>query len=65
MDRDGYAQEPIVFNSDPEGYFEESALDAVVEYRFIPAKKDGKCVDCIVRLPVVFKLSHPVMQEGK
>ena len=50
--RDGYAHDPDIFNTDPEGYFEESALDAVAEYRFIPAKKDGKCVDCLVRLPV-------------
>lgn len=62
--RDGYAQEPVVFSSDPEGIFEESALDAVVEYKFVPAKKDGKCVDCIVRLPVVFKLGPKSAPEG-
>ena len=56
VDRNGYANEPVVFSADPEGIFEESALDAVTEYRFIPAKKDGKCVACVVMLPVVFKL---------
>jgi protein TonB len=54
--REGYANEPVVVSAEPEGIFEESALDAVTEYRFIPARKDGKCVDCIVRLPVVYKL---------
>lgn len=66
VNRDGYATEPIVFNADPEGIFEESALDAVTEFRFIPARKDGKCVNCIVRLPVVFELGpKPPVPGGK
>jgi TonB family protein len=64
--REGYANEPVVVSAEPEGIFEESALDAVTEYRFIPARKDGKCVDCIVRLPVVYKLRpEPAMPGDK
>jgi TonB family protein len=64
VDRDGYVQLPEVVSAEPEGYFEESALDAVMEYRFLPAIKNGKCVDCIVRLPVVYEL-EPDMLEFK
>lgn len=56
IDSRGFAQEPGILSATPEGYFEESALDAIMEYRFIPAKKDGKYVSCLARIPVAYKL---------
>ncbi len=58
VDIEGWACEPEVISAEPEGVFDEAALDAVAEYRFEPALKDGKPVNCIVRMPVVFKLSE-------
>ena len=57
VDIDGWACEPEVISAEPEGIFEQAALDAVAEYRFKPAEKDGKPVNCIVRMPVVFQIS--------
>ncbi|MGD9157333.1 MAG: TonB family protein [Desulfobacteraceae bacterium] len=54
---DGYAHEPEIFSSEPEGIFDEAALEAVEEYVFQPAEKNGRAVNCIVRLPIKFDLS--------
>jgi TonB family protein len=56
VDKDGYAREPEVVSAEPEGVFEEAALDAIAESRFKPAIKDGKRVDCVVILPIKFEL---------
>ncbi|MDM7919885.1 MAG: energy transducer TonB [Methanosarcina sp.] len=58
VDSNGMAREPQVVSAEPKGVFEESALEAVVKYKFKPAKKGGKAVDCIVRLPISFSLSE-------
>ena len=58
IDSLGYPREPKVLSAEPEGVFDQAALDAVVEYRFQPAQKDGKPVACIVRLPVKFDLGE-------
>ena len=55
--KEGTAAEPVVINSSPEGIFDASAIEAVKKYSFAPAKLNGKAVDCIVRVPVVFKLA--------
>ena len=57
IDSRGYPREPKVVSAEPEGVFDQAALDAVVEYRFQPAQKDGKPVACLVRLPVKFDLT--------
>ncbi|MFC1840089.1 TonB family protein [Thermodesulfobacteriota bacterium] len=57
--KEGVAAEPVVFSSSPEGVFDESAIEAVKQYSFMPAKLNGNAVDCIVRLPVVFELAPP------
>ncbi len=56
VDTQGWACEPEIISAEPEGVFEEAALDALAEYRFKPAEKDGKAVACFVRLPVKFEL---------
>jgi protein TonB len=58
VDIEGYAGEPEVVSAEPEGVFEEAALDAVAEYRFKPALKDGKPVNCIVKMPIEFRMSE-------
>ena len=65
VDTEGWACEPEVVSSEPEGVFDQAALDAVAEYQFNPATKDGKPVNCIVRMPVVFKMyeDNEVMEQ--
>ncbi|NLD38317.1 MAG: TonB family protein [Desulfatiglans sp.] len=58
VDSNGVAREPQVVSAEPKGVFEEAALEAVVKYKFRPAKKGGKAVDCIALLPIVFDLSE-------
>lgn len=58
VDANGVAREPQVVSAEPKGVFEEAALEAVVKYKFKPAKKSGKAVDCIVKLPISFDLSE-------
>ncbi|MBN1907648.1 MAG: TonB family protein [Deltaproteobacteria bacterium] len=58
VDSNGVAREPQVVSAEPKGIFEEAALEAVVKYKFKPAKKGGKAVDCIVLLPISFDLSE-------
>lgn len=58
VDKDGKAQEPQVVRGEPEGVFDESALAAVVKYKFRPAYKSGEPVDCIVNLPISFTLNQ-------
>lgn len=58
VDSNGNAQEPQVVSADPPGVFEEAALEAVVKYKFRPAMKGGKAVDCIVKLPISFDITE-------
>ncbi len=58
VDSKGRAQEPQVRDSEPEGTFEEAALEAVSRYRFRPAYKGGKAVDCIAKLTIRFNLNE-------
>jgi TonB family protein len=54
VDRDGHVQNPRVVSSEPEGIFEQSALDTVMRYKWKPATKDGKSMDSVVKLPFSF-----------
>ena len=58
VDSTGQAQEPEVIDSEPEGVFDESALAVVKKYKFRPAMKGGKPVDCIVKAPIKFSLNE-------
>ncbi len=53
---DGLAKEPQVVTAAPVDIFESAALDAIALYKFEPAKKNGLPVNCIVQVPIVFKL---------
>lgn len=59
VDKDGNPQEPEVVKTEPDevaGIFDESAIKTIKRFKFKPAIKDGKAVDCIVRLPITFTL---------
>ena len=58
VDSEGRVKEPEVFKSEPEGVFDEAAMEAVGKYEFKPAVKDGKNVDCIVHMPLKFTLGQ-------
>ncbi|MGD9157336.1 MAG: M56 family metallopeptidase [Desulfobacteraceae bacterium] len=47
IDKEGYPREPEILSAEPEGVFEEEALKSIKTYRYRPAVKDGKNVDCI------------------
>ncbi len=51
---EGVTRDIEVIEAYPEGVFEEAAIRAVKQYRFKPATKDCKPVDCIVNMPIVF-----------
>jgi len=56
VDVNGDVVEPEVTDSEPEGVFDEAAIEAILKYKFQPAEKDGKPVDCIVNAPMAFQL---------
>jgi protein TonB len=58
VNKEGQVENPEVVRAEPEGVFEESALKAIVRYRFSPALIDGIPVKCIVVLPVGFRLNQ-------
>jgi periplasmic protein TonB len=58
VDSNGVAREPQIVSAEPKGIFEESAIEAIAKFKFKPAKKGGKAVDCIVRQPLSFSLNE-------
>jgi TonB family protein len=56
IDTEGNVLDPQVTESEPEGVFDKIALDAISKCRFKPAIKGGKPVDCIVNLPIKFRI---------
>ncbi len=58
VDRAGNVLDPQVVSAEPEGTFEQAALDTVTKYKFKPAKKDGKYVKSIVKLAINFTMNN-------
>lgn len=56
VDAEGRVHQPSIIEATPAGWFEESALAAVVKWRFAPAKRQGKPVPTWLILPVRFTL---------
>lgn len=54
--KEGEVQEPHVVESEPPDVFDSSALKAIARFKFKPAIKDGRAVDCIVIAPLKFNL---------
>jgi periplasmic protein TonB len=57
VDENGQVQNPEVIKAEPEGVFEQAALEAIVKYKFDPAMIDKKKVKCFVVLPIGFRLN--------
>lgn len=54
--KDGRVEEPSVVDAEPLEVFDNSALKAILRWRFRPAVKDGQNVDVIVIAPLKFNL---------
>ncbi len=54
--KEGRVVEPSVVKAVPPDVFDNSALKAILRWRFKPAIKDGKAVDVIIIAPLKFKL---------
>jgi len=54
--KDGRVIDPTVVKAEPPGVFDNSALKAIVRWRFKPAMKDGQSVDVIIIAPLKFEL---------
>ena len=56
---DGHCGEAQVLSATPAGYFEKAALDAVEQWRFAPAVKDGSSVPARMKIQIAFDLQNP------
>lgn len=56
--KEGNVVELSVVKGDPPGIFDDSALKAIVRWKFKPAIKDGKEVDVIIVAPLKFELNR-------
>ncbi|MFZ7110654.1 MAG: energy transducer TonB [Desulfatiglandales bacterium] len=54
----GLPQKVRVISSEPEGYFERAAMDAVWRWTFYPAEEAGEKVKVLVDIPIEFKLNN-------
>ncbi len=59
VDAHGNVTHAVVERAEPEGVFEETSLEAVKQWKFTPAMKDGKPVASRVRVPIDFALDPP------
>ena len=57
VDEEGSVLEPQVVSAEPEGVFEQAALDTVVKYKLKPAVRDGECVSSVVKLTISFSIN--------
>ncbi|MCE5336952.1 MAG: energy transducer TonB [Desulfobacteraceae bacterium] len=56
VESDGSVSRPFVVEARPAGYFEQSALEAIRQWRFKPGWFKGRAVSTWVTLPVQFRL---------
>ncbi len=55
----GTPKDVLVIEAEPANIFEEAAIEAVRQYRFIPGRRNGEVVDVRVRVPINFTLGEP------
>lgn len=61
VDSAGQPREPEIYRVEPrevEGVFDEAALACIMKFKFRPARKGGKVVDCIIRVPFTFSVTE-------
>ncbi len=58
VDKKGQVSQVSVEHAQPEGMFEKSAIKAVRQWQFEPARKDGRLVAVWVEVPIRFELSR-------
>ena len=61
VDSTGMPKEPEIDEVEPkevEGVFDEAALACIMKFKFSPAMKGGKSVNCIVRVPFTFSVTE-------
>ena len=56
VDTTGMPKACTILSAEPSGYFEEAALKAAEQTRFIPGKLHGKAVNTLVVIPYQFRL---------
>ncbi len=56
VDEHGRTSGLQVLRSEPQGVFEESALQAVRNWRFSPGRVEGRAVPVLVEAPIRFQL---------
>lgn len=57
IDKNGEVLEATVIQAKPEGVFEKCALAGAKKLKFRPAMKDGKPINCIVKIPIRYILA--------
>lgn len=55
----GQAKSPSIEHASPDGLFEESVLQAVSQWGFRPARRDGLAIGARITVPVRFNLEAP------
>jgi TonB family protein len=58
LNKEGKILNPQVVRAEPQGIFEQAALDTIIKYRFQPAMKDGEYVSTAVNVPISFDISE-------
>ncbi len=61
--KDGRVDEATVVKAAPSGVFSDSALKAILSWQFRPATKDGKPVNVIIIVPLIFELVEDGVTE--
>ena len=57
INKNGKVQVAEIVEAMPEGVFDKCALALAQEYKFRPAMKNGKPVDCIAKVPIKFTIA--------
>lgn len=56
VDEDGHVHQVTILDANPKGFFEQSVLQSVDQWRFKPGTKDGRVVKTLVEQTIIFKL---------
>ncbi len=58
VDVDGKVRDIRILSAKPKGVFEQTVLNTLTKWRFVPGKKNGRVVKTVMVLPVQFKLKN-------